>query len=386
MNRVTTTKALMRELKALKPGTVLVLTVDGQPAVHIDRLTHFGGQYEFQVKSEPTSPVQMDDSRDGLLPMELFLINFMKASERGQLNVRYTVIPKTESIFARRRPARGLVREETKMFYLASKHTGDPFTDKRYETLTEARSALEALPAQFGEVYEVRFDGDPRTERILVEGLRKDDLAHILMPRVSVDEYMSKDENSDNVVVAFFVKHVPEAVEPLRTYCDKCVGVTDTDVGDSDTIANASIVYCEFSRYDLDIRNVDTMIREVAKLGQLEPGDMSVSFPHITKKYPYSRKVLELYFRIARAKFDKTERSAKKPEAQPEQKKPAQPAGKRPEPKGPSRRGNESLTRSQIHMIRLSDRDNNTLAREFGVTPALIHRVKSLPVGSTQMG
>lgn len=150
-------------------------------------------------------------------------------------------------------------------------------------------------------LYELRYSINGR---IIKEGLAHGDLEDILIPKVSVDEYVAKD-GGDNVVLAFYVANVPEAVEPLRRFCDRCPGVIDTDSGDADTLKNTSIVYIEMSRIDINVEYVCRIIEVVCKTANLDIEDMSVSFPNAKKMYPYSKKVIEAYFSKVTSKKEK---------------------------------------------------------------------------------
>lgn len=182
-------------------------------------------------------------------------------------------------------------------YFIVSKFGRDKLVETGFASKRDARMALVKFPPPVARLYEVRhFGGDAKTSRILTEGLLSGDLEDILMPRISIDEYVSKDSQSGNVVVAFFVKNVPEAVEPLREFCDRCEGVAVTDSGDSDTIPNASIVYVEFSRADVTMDQIRNMVKQVAALGGLQPEDFHIRFPHIDRNVPYGTRALEIYF------------------------------------------------------------------------------------------
>jgi inorganic pyrophosphatase len=186
------------------------------------------------------------------------------------------------------------------MFYAALRSTGE-MIGERHKTADAAAAQLSRLPRQVAGLYEVRHETHPTLGRMLTEGLVKGDLEGLLLPRISIDEYVSKDQDSDNVVVAFLIRHAPEAVEPLRRFCDRCQGVILTDAGDSDTVPNASIVYVEFDRRELEPRHVDTMVRQVANLAGMDASDMHLRFPHLDRNVPYTAQVIGAYFRRKRA-------------------------------------------------------------------------------------
>lgn len=139
-----------------------------------------------------------------------------------------------------------------------------------------------------------RVGGSSKMSRIITEGLSAGDMEGLIIPRISVDEYVPK-EKKDNVVIAFFIKNAPEAVEPLRLYCDKCFGVDDTDSGDSETIKNTSIVYVEFPN-GFKLSHMTTLIDEVASIANMESGDFSLKFSSSPDLIPYSPDALFQFF------------------------------------------------------------------------------------------
>ncbi len=173
------------------------------------------------------------------------------------------------------------------------------FTD-RDETQTWIRRMGPVISKQWKPVYE---SSNTTINRMINEGLEQDDLSGILLPRVSVDEYLPADADSDNIVIAFFIKGVPEAVIPFRDFLQKCNGIMDVDYGDSDTIVNTSVVYAEMDRQNFDIRDMRDIMVQVSMLSGLRPRDFTVTFPHTSKKFPFHIKLLDAYFK-SRTKKD----------------------------------------------------------------------------------
>jgi len=164
-----------------------------------------------------------------------------------------------------------------------------------FQTLAEAQEYLDGLPAK--KIYEVSYDGLAVLGRMLMEGLIVGDIRDILSPRVGIDEYVSSME-SDNVVVSFEIKNVPEAVEPLKNFCDRFPHVVLTDMSDSDTHEGVSVVYVEIARNTKrTVSAVCDVIEGVAPLASLEPGDMSLRFPTVDRLFPYSRQAIQTYLR-----------------------------------------------------------------------------------------
>lgn len=152
------------------------------------------------------------------------------------------------------------------------------------------------LSKEWKPVYVPNVGESPKIVRILNEGLEKNDLEDILLPRVSVDEYVPSDPNTDNIVLAFFIKNVPEAVLPFKNFCEICNGVLEVDYGDSDTVVNTSIVYVEYDREKLDIGDIRDLMIQISMLANIDENDFTLTFPHTTKKFPYQLEVLQQYF------------------------------------------------------------------------------------------
>jgi hypothetical protein len=159
--------------------------------------------------------------------------------------------------------------------------------------------------------------GNTNINRMVNEGLEQRDLEGIMLPRLSIDEYLPADADSDNIVFAFFIKGVPEAVIPFRDFLQQCNGIMDVDYGDSDTIVNTSVVYAEMDRENFDLKDLRDIMIQVSMLSRLSPSDFTITFPHTSKKFPFSLKLVNMYFR-SRTKKDnlkaqeKARRSAEK--------------------------------------------------------------------------
>lgn len=171
--------------------------------------------------------------------------------------------------------------------------TGAPFFLQE-----EARAYIERMGQPIGSLYEPYYvgSGGEAIQRMINEGLIPHDLDNILLSKVSVDEYLPADPRTDNIVIAFFLKGVPEAVLPFKNFVEKFSGVLDVDFGDSDTIPNTSIVYVEFDRDNYDIEKIDALIRETTKLTNFGPEDYTITFPHTGNNFPYDPRLIKRYF------------------------------------------------------------------------------------------
>jgi hypothetical protein len=160
-----------------------------------------------------------------------------------------------------------------------------------------ADASLSRLGPIIGSHYKVEANtGNPLTDKLLTEGMVKGDLYKILLPRISVDEFVPGDPETDNVVVAFFLKGVPEATLPFKNFCEQSNGVINADYGDSETVVGAQNVYCEFDRENLEMEDIDAIMIQAAMLAALEPADFTMTFPHTDKKFPYDIETMKDYF------------------------------------------------------------------------------------------
>jgi hypothetical protein len=168
---------------------------------------------------------------------------------------------------------------------------------QNFDTRDAADRYRISMGATVGRYYKVVYEsGNPKADRMLTEGLVKGDLYKILLPRISVDEFVPGDPDTDNIVIAFFLKGVPEATLPFKTFVEQSNGVISADYGDSETIMGAQNVYCEFDRENLDMADIHAIIVQATMLAGIEPEDFTMTFPHTDEKFPYDPKSMKEYF------------------------------------------------------------------------------------------
>lgn len=171
-----------------------------------------------------------------------------------------------------------------------------------YEDHATATQRLNDMPSSIKKFYEVAYTGTDKYQRMLVEGLVKRDLEGILLPKLSVDEYIPSDADTDNIVFAFFIKNVPEAVLPFVNFMLHCMGVIDVDYSDSETMYNTTVVYAECDRETFKMSYIKDIMKQVSMLTNLVPEDFTLTFPSTSEKFPYSPETLESYFEHRNAK------------------------------------------------------------------------------------
>lgn len=184
------------------------------------------------------------------------------------------------------------------MWLIENKHNKKERISHEFPSRMDAHDYLARMGPIIASHYCVVYEsGNPKTDRMLTEGLVKGDLENILLPRVSIDEYVPADPETDNVVVALFVKGEPKATLPLKNFAEHSQGVLSTDYGDSETVVNTQIVYIEFDRENLELENIHDLMVQVAMLATLEVADFTMTFPHTNKKFPYNPELMARYFR-----------------------------------------------------------------------------------------
>lgn len=183
------------------------------------------------------------------------------------------------------------------MYHIKSKYSDTRLNESQYQTLNEASSFLKTQTPSIQNIFEVEYDGPDNFRRMIFEGFNKNDLEGLLRPILSLDEYVAK--NEDNLVIAFYIENEPLAVEPLKIFCDQAVGVVDTDMSDSDTFENTSVVYVEFLRDEQNKQNIIDLISDVAMVANMKVSDFMVRLSNIDKEYEFSDVLLDIYFKKA---------------------------------------------------------------------------------------
>src|ERR1044071_7706835 len=180
---------------------------------------------------------------------------------------------------------------------IANTQSGRPLNGNFYLHEHDAKSDLARLGRVFESLYRViPHYQDIHWQKILLEGFRPGDLDGILLPQFSVDVYVPGDADTDNIVVGFLIRGVPEAVFPFKNFCTYTRGVKHVDYGDSDTLPHTSIVYVEFDREHFHPDELDQLVQQVCLISGFAPEDFSVSFPNTNKTFPYSKEQIAEYF------------------------------------------------------------------------------------------
>lgn len=184
------------------------------------------------------------------------------------------------------------------MWLLENKYSSGERMSHVFSSRIEAETYLKKLGPIISNHYQIVHEsGDAKLDHMLTEGLVKGDLYNILLPRISIDEYVPADPETDNVVIAFFVKGEQRATIPLKNFADHSRGVLSTDYGDSETVVNTQIVYIEFDRENLELDDIRDLMVQISMLSGLDPEDFTMTFPHTNKKFPYDIELMGKYFK-----------------------------------------------------------------------------------------
>ena len=178
-----------------------------------------------------------------------------------------------------------------------SVETHDQLGQKEFPTRELALSWISRMGPILETLYEPWARSEnPKIARMLNESFVQNDLEGILVPKISVDEYLPQDQKSDNIVIGLYVRGVPEAVQPLENFLRHTDGVLEVDSSDADTIPNTSIVYIEMDRDQIDLKHIGDLVVQLGMISALSPSDFTMTFPNTDKSFPFSLRTLKKYF------------------------------------------------------------------------------------------
>ena len=105
---------------------------------------------------------------------------------------------------------------------------------------------------------------------ILNENLAPNDLDNLILPMISIDEYESKVDDQEMIVVAFYVSGKDSALD-LSTYIYKSIVDTeDVDVSPAPTSEGYYIVFVEFNRNKLFASQLMDLISEIDNITDIK--------------------------------------------------------------------------------------------------------------------
>ena len=109
----------------------------------------------------------------------------------------------------------------------------------------------------------------------LNEGMWAGDLADLVQPLVSIDEYASKIDD-DSIAIGFYV-HDKDAADDLNRFIQKSpVSLIDSDVSPAPDQRGFYIVFVELAFNDRLVSNISALLKEVSPLAGIEEWQMKV--------------------------------------------------------------------------------------------------------------
>lgn len=127
------------------------------------------------------------------------------------------------------------------------------------------------------------------------EGLKKNDLDQLVLPLLSIDEYASKINDAENIVVGFYVFEQP-AAEDLANFVERSpYNVQDTDVSPAPTTDGYYVTFIELQRSGEFVDDLINLLDEVSRITNVE--DWQFSCPKLKKDEieNLNKKTLEKY-------------------------------------------------------------------------------------------
>jgi len=114
----------------------------------------------------------------------------------------------------------------------------------------------------------------------LTEGMREGDLADLVLPLISVDEFDSKVDEKESVVFGFYV-HEQSAAEDLNRFLQKsAVPILDTEVSPAPDQHGYFLVFVELLKNERLPQNVSDILSEMKMLVDIDEWEMRVRDTH----------------------------------------------------------------------------------------------------------
>lgn len=111
-------------------------------------------------------------------------------------------------------------------------------------------------------------------KKYLREGLREEDLAELVIPMMSIDEFESKVDD-DAIVVGFYIKDSDPADDLNRFIQKSPISLLDTDVSPAPNEDGYFLVFVELSRDGTFTEKLKTILSEIQNLVSIDANDWS---------------------------------------------------------------------------------------------------------------
>lgn len=114
-----------------------------------------------------------------------------------------------------------------------------------------------------------------RNSKLLIEGMWAGDLADLVQPLVSIDEYASKLDSSA-IAVGFYVQD-RDAADDLNRFIQKSpVSIIDSDVSPAPDQRGYYLVFVELAFNERIVSNIASLLEEISPLVSVEKWQMRV--------------------------------------------------------------------------------------------------------------
>lgn len=132
---------------------------------------------------------------------------------------------------------------------------------------------------------------------ILNEGLKAGDLASLVIPLISIDEFESKIEDNA-VVLGFYVKDEEPAVDLNRFIQKSSVGILDTEFSNTATDDGYYMVFVEIARNSETPLKIYRILKSLIPLIDVGINDWQFTIYHHDGVYDLTPRRLEIMLRV----------------------------------------------------------------------------------------
>jgi hypothetical protein len=140
---------------------------------------------------------------------------------------------------------------------------------------------------------------------VLQEGMREGDLADLVLPLISVDEYSSKVSADEAIVVGFYVQEEAAAKDLNRFLQKSAAPILGTEVSPAPDQHGFFMVFVEMMDNDQLAENLESVLQEIAGLVKIDEWQLRVRGSE--EVLPYSTETLERGLRKAKRDTKKSE-------------------------------------------------------------------------------
>ena len=112
--------------------------------------------------------------------------------------------------------------------------------------------------------------------KIIREGLRSGDLADLVLPLISVDEWVSKVDPEECIVIGFYV-HDEDAANDLNRFLQKsAVNLMDTEVSPAPDQHGYYMIFVELMNNTQLAENVNNILADIKELVDIDHWNMRI--------------------------------------------------------------------------------------------------------------